>query len=83
MKCNLPNCNSYTPGKSKLSFPQLKGKHAICNKCGEVFELNKRALRFARPICDDCVIRKDSKELEAADEFFDSLLKDVKDGTNS
>lgn len=83
MRCNLPGCNHYTPGKSKLSFPLLRGKHAICNKCGETFELNKRALRFANPICDDCVVHKNEKELKAADEFFDSLLKDVKDGINS
>lgn len=83
MRCNLPDCNSYTPGKTKLSFPSLRGKHALCNKCNEKFELNKRALRFAKPICDDCVDRKDKRELKAADDFFDSLLKDVKDGTNS
>lgn len=79
MKCNLPSCNHYTPGKTKLSFPTLRGQIALCNKCNEKFELNKRALRFAKPICDDCVIRKNKSELEKADEFFDSLLKDVKE----
>jgi len=83
MRCNLPGCNSYTPGNSKLSFPMLKGQIAICNKCGEKFELNKRALRFANPICDDCVVHKEDAKMKSADEFFDSLLKEVKSGTNS
>lgn len=78
MKCNLPGCNHYTPGFSKLSFPLLRGQHALCNRCGDTFELNKRALRFAKPICDDCVDRKDKKELKAANEFFENLLKEVK-----
>ncbi len=83
MKCNLPGCNHYTPGKTKLSFPTLRGQVALCNKCNEKFELNKRALRFAKPVCDECVVKKNVKELKAADEFFDDLLKDVKNGTNS
>ena|SRR5215510_1932758 len=79
MKCNLPGCNSYTPGKSKLSFPQLRGEISKCNKCGELFQLDRRSLRMAKPICAECVKSKVRKELKSADEFFDSLLGGVKE----
>lgn len=77
MKCALVGCNHYTPMKSKLSCPRLKDEAAICNKCEEPFQLNRRALRMAQPTCDSCVVTKETK-LTKAEEFFQSLELSIK-----
>jgi formylmethanofuran dehydrogenase subunit E len=78
MRCILPGCNSYTPMKTKLSCPMLKGKIALCNKCEEKFELTRRALRFAKPICVDCVKSPKKKMIKSAEDFFNQLEMEIK-----
>ena len=76
MKCIKPGCNHYTGMSTKNSAPILRGKQAECNRCGEVFLLNKRAIQMANPCCEDCV--KHKKNLDKADEFFKLLEESVK-----
>lgn len=76
MHCSLSNCNHYVVMQSKLSCQPLWGKHSICNKCNNPFELDKRSLRQANPTCIDCYGDKDKKEkLEKAARFFNALEK--------
>lgn len=79
MRCNLPRCNSYTFMKTKMSCPALKGKEALCNRCGEEFLLNKRALQMANPCCDGCVLKKDDNKKSALDKLFDNITREVND----
>lgn len=73
MKCIEDNCSHYVHMKSKLSCPMLRGNIAKCNRCGERFELNRRALRMEFPCCENCVKRKNKTELEKAADFFKDL----------
>lgn len=79
LKCNLPECSHYIAMRTKLSCPLLKGSVAVCNKCDEDFILNKRALRMAKPVCDDCVVKKSTtvEKIKSADDFFKDLESSV------
>lgn len=77
MQCQLPNCNHYYPMKTKLSAPGLWGKHAICNDCGAVFELDRRALRQSYPSCVNCIESPKKKVLDSAAHFFSNLEKEM------
>lgn len=79
MKCVEPNCTHYTPGKTKLSFPLLRGQIAKCNRCNEPFIMNKRATRMEQPCCNDCVKKKKEtiEKIKSADDFFEGLMNDV------
>jgi RNA polymerase-binding transcription factor DksA len=61
--------------RTKLSCPVLKGKISICNKCGDRFELNRRALRQAMPICNTCVVSPKKAKINSAMSFLDNLAK--------
>jgi len=74
MQCRKPNCTHYTPMQSKGSCPTLIDKQAECNRCGNPFVLDRRALRLAEPICFGCVNRKNLKD---ADEFFKELEESI------
>ena len=75
MQCQLAGCQHYTPMASKLSAPVLVGKVAICNTCGDRFQLDRRALRQAKPTCLGCVQTPKKKELEEAERFFTDIAK--------
>ena len=80
MQCALPGCTHYVPMRSKISAPVLLGKLSVCNKCGDRFELSRRALRAANPICNSCVQHKNEK-LDEATKFFRTLEKTLGDPT--
>lgn len=79
MKCMKPGCTHYTAGKSKLSFPLLRGQLAECSRCDEAFVLDRRALRMESPCCNKCVKKKTTtvEAIKSADEFFGELMDDV------
>lgn len=79
MQCSDSGCNHYVAMASKLSCPSLRGKLSLCNKCGESFELNRRALRMAEPVCNSCVKTKTDVKHKLADAnaFFDRLEKSM------
>lgn len=77
MQCSLPGCTTYVPMKSMLSCPPLKGKVAICNKCGDRFILDRRSLRQSKPTCSACVRPHKEEAISAADKFFKNLEKDL------
>jgi late competence protein required for DNA uptake (superfamily II DNA/RNA helicase) len=63
--------------QSKLSAPLLKGKIAECSRCKNAFILNKRALRMESPCCEDCVVRKNVNKEKEAEQFFETLEKEL------
>jgi hypothetical protein len=75
MQCQLAGCTHYTPMASKLSVPILVGKVAVCHGCGDRFQLDRRALRQARPSCKACIQSPKKKELDKAEEFFTKMVK--------
>jgi len=75
MQCQLPGCNHYTSMVSKLSVPALVGKVSVCNSCGDRFQLDRRALRQAKPTCNACIQTPQKKELDKAAKFFEKLAK--------
>lgn len=75
LQCQLPHCSHYFPMKTKMACPSLEGKIAICNRCGDAFTLDRRALRQAKPSCEAC-IRNKSNEAKIAARFFANLEKD-------
>jgi hypothetical protein len=83
MQCSLDGCTHYTPMKTKLSAPRLKGSKSICNRCGDTFVLDRRAIRMAEPCCFACVERKNPTELERAAQFFHKLEKSLVDQCES
>lgn len=80
MKCQGSHCKHYVHMNSKLSVPVLVGKVAECNQCGDPFVLNRRALRFAKPKCDDCVNHKKETTIKSAEDFFSELEKEATSG---
>lgn len=83
MRCSKPDCTHFVHMNSKLSVPILVGKVAECNSCHEPFILDNRALRLAKPKCDDCVntTSKVKKEVESAEDFFKELEQEIKSGS--
>lgn len=77
MRCVKPGCPHYTRMATKLSCPMLLDQLAECNRCGESFILNKRALRMHEPTCEDCVDRKPNAAVQNADKFFEDLSKSL------
>ena len=77
MKCADEKCTHYTPMATKLSVPLLLDKMSLCNRCGDPFILDKRALRMAKPCCDKCVNVKKTPELKQAEDFWESLEKEA------
>jgi len=75
MQCSMEGCSHYIPMKTKLSCPILKGKISICNKCGDRFELDRRALRQALPTCITCVVSPKKAKITSAMQFLESLSK--------
>jgi hypothetical protein len=77
MRCVKPGCSHYMAMSSKLSCPILKDSIAECNRCDDRFILDKRALRMEKPCCEDCIRKKENKKLDAAEEFFQELQKEL------
>ena len=77
MRCKRQNCHHYTQMHSKLSCPLLLEKVAECNRCGNPFLLDKRALRMANPCCEDCIVKRRIVNVQAADSFFESLMEEA------
>ena len=47
-KCALPGC------VHKVEKPFAVGRFSVCNRCGETFILDARALDLSKPHCDRC-----------------------------
>lgn len=79
MKCFRDNCTHYTQMHSKVSCPLLRDVKAICNKCGNSFVLDRRALQMAKPTCFACVNHKSvaPNEIEKAAKFFEELERSL------
>lgn len=77
MKCK--ECSHYTRMRGKWSCPLLTGQLGKCNKCGDTFVLDRRALRMTEPVCVNCVKSKKKIEVQNANKFFDDLLEKVND----
>jgi hypothetical protein len=75
MQCGLDGCQHYVPMRTKLSCPVLKGKISICNKCGDRFQLDRRALRQAQPTCISCVVSPKKAKIASAMDFLNDLAK--------
>lgn len=58
-RCNLPDCSHYLPRD------MVRGKQAICNRCGNIMIMGPLQLSLAKPHCNDCVETKgESKRLK-------------------
>jgi hypothetical protein len=77
MKCVDPKCTHYIFMKSKLSAPQLWGKSALCNECGDEFLLNRRALRLSKPTCNNCAGGEIKEKAKEAVDFLSKLGIDI------
>ena len=75
MRCTKPECRYYVAMNTKLSAPLLKDTLAECNRCGDRFILDKRALRMTEPCCEDCVKKKVDPKVKEAENFFQDLEK--------
>lgn len=80
MKCIESECTHYIFGASKLSFPLLRDKISLCNRCGDPFILTRRALRMAEPCCDQCVKKRKSAKAKSAEDFFAELTHSLDKG---
>lgn len=65
-RCNLPNCNHYIAEKLAI------GKQSICNRCGDTFILDKRAMKFVKPYCVNCVKGKKTPSHDKLLEFIEA-----------
>lgn len=61
-RCNLPGCTHY------IDKNLVRGRLAICNRCGEAFVISIAASKLAKPHCDDCTKKKD-ESFEKIKEF--------------
>jgi formylmethanofuran dehydrogenase subunit E len=75
MQCK--ECTHYTRMRGKWACPLLIGKVSICNKCGDKFVLDRRALRLTEPTCSNCTKSKKKEEVQDATKFFDNLLEGI------
>ena len=64
-RCNLPSCPHYVSAKL------AEGKLTLCNRCGEQMLLDKRAMRFVKPYCVNCVQIKKKDIHEKILEFLE------------
>lgn len=46
----------------KVSVKLALGKDTLCNICGKLFRMNEYSLRLARPRCQECINKKDTKD---------------------
>jgi hypothetical protein len=81
MQCNLPHCTHYTQMATKVSAPSMVGKISICNKCQQQFELTRKSLQKAKPICDDCIASPVKDKVKSANKFFEEMEKGILTGT--
>ncbi len=65
-RCNLPNCMHYVAAKL------AEGKATICNRCGSEMILDRRAMKFVKPYCVDCVKVRKSKSHDKLLEFIEA-----------
>lgn len=77
MQCGMPKCNHYVAMDTKLSAPALIGKASLCNKCSSPFELDRAAIRKAKPVCSACIVSSKQKEADKAARFFQSLERSL------
>jgi late competence protein required for DNA uptake (superfamily II DNA/RNA helicase) len=68
-RCNLPDCNHY------ISAKLAEGKLTICNRCGNQMLLDRRAMKFVKPYCVDCVKVKKSDTHDKLLEFISDEAK--------
>lgn len=71
-RCNLPNCNHYIAEKLAA------GKESVCNRCGNVMILDKRAMRLTRPHCVDCIQVRKKGEHDTLLEFLEQKVEVAK-----
>lgn len=71
-RCNLPNCAHYV--NSKL----VEGKITLCNRCGEEMILDKRAMKFVKPYCVNCVKVRKSASHDKLLDFIEANDTSVK-----
>jgi hypothetical protein len=57
-RCILPGCGHYI--REELAT----GKMAICNRCENVFIMDKVAITLKKPHCLDCTKRKDNADFD-------------------
>lgn len=76
MQCSDPACEYWVPMAAKFRAPRLVGKASKCNRCGDVFLLNRRALKMALPCCEECV---KSRSDEKINEFFKKMEGTIQD----
>ena len=65
-RCNLPECTHYVAARL------AEGKKTICNRCGDEMILDKRAMRFVKPYCVNCVKTKKSEAHDKLLEFIEA-----------
>ena len=78
MQCVGARCQHYTPMDSKWSCSRLQGKLSLCNKCGDQFVLDRRALLLAKPICSECVVSAKKTKVKQAVKFIGEENKEAK-----
>lgn len=66
-KCNLPNCTHY------LAKALVRGKEALCNRCGKLMIMGPLQLTLAKPHCNDCVKPKEEKKLAALRQIVEAM----------
>lgn len=67
-RCTDSKCTHVSP-KSLL-----RGKAALCNKCGKEFLLDPESLLYAKPTCMDCRGSKKAKAYQANKSIITSML---------
>jgi hypothetical protein len=77
MQCSLPHCNHYAPMATKISIPSLIGKIALCNSCNDPFELDRMALKKAKPVCRECIDSPNKDKIAKAAKFFAKLEGEI------
>jgi hypothetical protein len=69
-KCIKPTCSHYIP------IHLAEGKLCECNRCGEPMLITRKTLHgssnkpMGKPHCNNCIVRKDTKDVEALAEFL-------------
>lgn len=69
MICQDPRCTTY-----QHPIILLRGKAALCNKCGNQFTLTDEDLRRAKPICIMCSNTKKGEAARAAKDLTNKLF---------
>lgn len=61
-KCVKAGCAHY------IGSSLAEGRVCECNRCGERMVMDKRAIRLAKPYCDDCAGKK--KKVSKLEQMF-------------